>query len=228
MEGNRLLRLLVTVSLVGVVGLFAYSLSLEPVDRGIGDITAEDVGSLVSVNGMIATAWRTSRGDLNIILTDGEECIHVYVPEKNAPRDERLIPGTVVSVRGEVQIYAGELEIYVTSSTSIRIVKESTSGSIPPGVLAEMPDVFAGETLRVHGSVRNIHVLRDEDFQAIGTVFDLGADGYRISCMVFGWDWEVKPMGIAEGSTTVFEATWEYYAREAMWQLVSDGPSFGA
>ncbi len=227
MEGNRLLRLLATVSLVGVVGLFAYSLALEPVDRGIGEIGAEDVGSLVSVKGMVATTWRTSRGDLNIILTDGEDYIRVYVPEKRAPQDQRLIPGAVVSVKGEVQIYAGELEIYVTSSASIEIVKESTSDSIPPGVLAEMPDVFAGEVLRVHGSVRNIRVLRDADLQAIGTVFDLGSDGYEISCMVFGWDWEVNPMGIAESRTTVFDATWEYYAREAMWQLVSDGPSFG-
>ena len=227
MEGNRLLRLLVIMSLVGVVGLFAYSLSLEPVDMGIGEIGTEDVGSLVSVNGVVATAWKTSRGDLSIILTDGVDCIHVYIPEKSVPGDERLIPGTVVSVSGEVQIYAGELEIFVTSSTNIRIVKESTSGSIPPGVLAEMPDVFAGETLRVHGSVRNIHVLRDESLQAIGSVFDLSADGYEISCMVFGWDWEVDPMGITEGGTTVFEATWGYYAREAMWQLVSDEPSFG-
>jgi hypothetical protein len=227
MEGSRLLQLLVTASLVGVMGLFVYSLTLEPVEMDIKDLSEEDAGSLVSVKGMVATAWRTTGGDLNLILTDGSDCIRVYVPERSVLEDHSFLPGALVSVRGEVQIYEGELEIYVSSSTDIRVEEESSSESIPPGVLAEMPDVFAGEMLRVHGSVQNIRVLRGAESQVIGTSFDLTSDGYEISCIVFGWDWEANRMGIGENVLTVFEATWDYYSREASWQLVSDSPSFG-
>ncbi|MFQ5909332.1 MAG: OB-fold nucleic acid binding domain-containing protein [Thermoplasmata archaeon] len=227
MEGNRLLGLLVTVSLVGAVGLFVYSLSLEPASREIGEIGPEDVGSLVSTDGMVVKAWMNSRGDLNLVLTDGEHHIRVYVPEERSPSEKDLIPGAFVTVKGEVQMYAGELEIFVTSPTSIRILKKSMNDSIPPGVLAEMPEVFAEETVRVHGTVQNIRVLRNASSQTIGTVFDLAADGYEIPCMVFGWDWEQHPAGVNEGSSLVFEATWNYYPRKATWQLVSERASFG-
>lgn len=161
MEGNRLLTLLVTLSLVGTISLFAYSLSLEPVDKGIGEIGPEDVGSLVSVDGIVARVWKNSRGDLNVILADGEDYIRVYVPEERTSQEKDLLPGALINVKGEVQLYAGELEIYVTSPASIRILKKSMSDSISPKILAEMPEIFAGETVHVRGAVQNIHVVRD-------------------------------------------------------------------
>jgi hypothetical protein len=209
------------------MGLFVYSLSLEPVEMEIGDLSTDDVGSFVSVKGMVASVRQTSGGGLSLILTDGRDCVHVYVPEQRSSVEDRLLPGSLVSVKGEVQIYDGELEIYVSSPADIRIEDESAGDSIPPGVLAEMPETFEGETLRVHGSIRHIRVMRDAESEVIGTSFDLSSDGYEIPCIVFGWDWEADPMDIAENRLTVFEATWSYYSREASWQLTSDRPSFG-
>ncbi|MFQ6107733.1 MAG: hypothetical protein ACE5QF_09170 [Thermoplasmata archaeon] len=227
MEGRGLLALLVTVSVVGAVGLFIYSMSLGPEHRDIGEIGPEDAGSLIAVEGIVGKAWKNSRGDLNLILIDGQHYIRVYVPEEKSSHERVLLPGAVVSVKGEVQLYAGELEIFVSSPSSIRILKESEGDTIPLSILAEMPEVFSGETVRIEGTVRNIRVLRDSNSSAIGTAFDLAADGYEIPCMVFGWDWEGNRAGISEGCATVFEATWEYYPRRATWQLVSEQVSFG-
>ncbi|MHA2433591.1 MAG: hypothetical protein ACXADO_10220 [Candidatus Thorarchaeota archaeon] len=314
MDGSKLLAILVTGSLLGSLGLFVYSLSLEPVTKEIREIGPEDVGSHISVSGIVAKVWTNSRGDLNLILTDGEAYIRVYIPEEKSCKEEALLPGAFVSAEGEVQLYAGELEIFVTSTGSIRILKESTSDLVPLKILAEMPEVFAGEEVRVQGLVQNIQVIRSDRmlnlsdeglwveaevqkdvsfegsvdiygslirtnsewkvlvsgegdilahpsetpkgyeetslgillgsptewegkrialknmharFQTLGTVFDLSAEGYEVPCMIFGWDWTANPVGVGEGSNTVFEAVWEYYSRKATWQLVSDYPSFG-
>lgn len=163
MDGSKLLTILVIGSLLGSTGLFVYSLSLEPVTKDVGEVGPGDVGSHISVNGFVAKVWTNSRGDLNIILTDGEAYIRVYVPEEKSSNQESLLPGALISAKGEVQLYAGELEVFVTSPGGIRILKESTSDLIPLNILAEMPEVFAGEEVQVQGFVQNIQVIRSNE-----------------------------------------------------------------
>lgn len=160
MDGSRLLTILVIGSLLGSAGLFVYSLSIKPMTKDIGEIGPGDIGSHISVSGFVATVSVNSWGDLSIILTDGEAYIHVYVPEEKSSKEERLLPGAFVSAEGEVQLYAGELEIFVTSPRGIRVLKESTSDLVPLKMLAEMPGVFAGEEVHVQGFVKNIQVIK--------------------------------------------------------------------
>lgn len=225
MEGNQKIALLVSVSFVGVLSLFAYSLMLDAVDVEVGDIDMTLVGRLVRLRGTIASIWQNSRGDVNIVLTDGLSHIRVYIPEDNSPSGEGLLPGSLIVVKGEVQLYNGELEIFVSSSAGVQVLSSSNEDAVPLGFLAEMPDVLAGETVRVRGTIDDLRTVHNES-GITGTSFTLRASGYQVPCIIFGWNWEQNHAGISNGSLRTFEATWGYYPMRATWQLVSESPSF--
>jgi DNA/RNA endonuclease YhcR with UshA esterase domain len=126
-ERPKLLTIVIAFSLIGVIGLYLYSISLEPKRMAIKDIGEDDIGSLVEVEAYIEDLYVTKNNNLIITLIDRQtnHTLTVFVVSdvyENLNNKEELTPGAEVIVKGEVCEYEGELEIKVTSSNGIRII----------------------------------------------------------------------------------------------------------
>ena len=126
-ERPKLLTIVIAFSLIGVIGLYLYSISLEPKRMAIKDIGEEDIGSLVEVEAYIEDLYVTKNNNLIITLIDHQtnHTLTVFVVSdvyENLNNKEELTPGAKIIVNGEVCEYEGELEIKVTSSNGIRII----------------------------------------------------------------------------------------------------------
>jgi len=115
-------RLALGCSVAGVLLLFYYSLSIQPKELLVGEIGRGDVGSRVSVQGMVE--WSHESGStLLFTVFDGNR---MNVVMFNAKPGERLAvhKGSFVWVTGVVKEYHGKLEVM---AERIEPVKESLS-----------------------------------------------------------------------------------------------------
>lgn len=126
-ERPKLLTIVIAFSLIGVIGLYLYSISLEPKRMAIKDIGEDDIGSLVEVEAYIKDLWITEYNNLIITLVDPQtnHTLTVFVVSdvyENLNNKEELTPGAEIIVKGEVCEYEGKLEIKVTSTDGIKII----------------------------------------------------------------------------------------------------------
>jgi len=94
----------------------------------IKDIGEEDIGSLVEVEAYIEDLYVTKNNNLIITLIDNQtnHTLTVFVVSdvyENLNNKEEITPGAKIIVKGEVCEYEGELEIKVTSTDGIKIIK---------------------------------------------------------------------------------------------------------
>ncbi len=126
-ERPKLLTIVIVFSLIGVIGLYLYSISLEPKRMAIKDIGEDDIGSLVEVEAYIEDLYVTKNNNLIITLIDHQtnHTLTVFVISdvyEILANKEELILGAEIIVKGEVCEYEGELEIKVTSTDGIKII----------------------------------------------------------------------------------------------------------
>lgn len=128
-ERPKLLTIVIVFSLIGVIGLYLYSISLEPKRIAIKDIGEDDIGSLVEVEAYIKDSWVTQNNNLLITLIDYQtnHTLTVFVVSdvyEYLDNKEELSPGAEIIVKGEVCEYEGELEIKVISIDGIEIINK--------------------------------------------------------------------------------------------------------
>jgi len=165
---DRLVLLLIVLSIVGILLLYGYAVSLRGREMSIGEISADDIGMLVSTKGLIKSSWTTGEGSFNMIILDQTDyaTIRVFLPASAYERveeKEELIPGASVRVEGEVQEYRGELEIYVASPEGVKLLNSAGSEEIPIETIARNPAAFDGMLLTVKGEFSSPSVVVDFD-----------------------------------------------------------------
>lgn len=102
----------VSVGRAGDLAVLAEEPPIAPLCR-IGDLSAADVGRLVTVEGSVAGIDPFSAG-IKYLLADGSGAVTLLLWQDlydSLPQTARPIPGTLVRVQGQVEEYRGELEI---------------------------------------------------------------------------------------------------------------------
>jgi DNA/RNA endonuclease YhcR with UshA esterase domain len=230
MERRVMLAIATVLSFAGVLGLYFYSSSVQPIQVHIGDIGIRDVGSVVSTSGHIMSLSQTSGGDVILALVDYRNgaSLTVYIPQNvfsSFEESDALIPGAEMKATGEVQEYQDEMELVVGSADDLRIIQYSSENNLTIEILAENPDLFIDLEVTVHGQIQNIAAekLWAQDRLVDATIFQLRYSGkysnYTMNCILFGED---ITNDFHQGQLARFTGTFEYYEKEAKYRIVSD------
>jgi DNA/RNA endonuclease YhcR with UshA esterase domain len=228
-EKPRLLFLVIVISMVGVIGLYAYAVSIESKSMSIGDLDSGDLGSMVEVEAHIKDVKAWSSGDLNMVLTDYDsgESLNVKIDARaagNLNSPEKLVPGAKVRVSGLLEDYNGELQLHIMSSEGITLIRTAQNNVLSLAVILDRPEVFEGILVVVRGSVWNIEEI--ESINAVVFTLQNSTEGeYRsVNCIAFNAT-ELKDRDgnfIHSGDEIILEGYLEYYDKEGLWQIVAD------
>jgi DNA/RNA endonuclease YhcR with UshA esterase domain len=230
MDRRVMLVIATVLSFIGVLGLYFYSCSVQPILIQIGDVDVGDVGSVVKTRGHIMELYQTSTGDVMIEMADLDDgaSITVYVPESvfsEFGEKEAFVSGAEIEATGEVQEYQGEMELIVNSATDLVIVQYPNETDLTIEMLAENPEFFLNRDVTVPGQIQSILGVRmwRHDRLVDATVFQLRYSGkytnYTIDCILFGTD---VSEDFHQGQLVRFTGTFEYYEKEAKYRITSD------
>ncbi len=230
MDRRLMLAIATILSFVGVLGLYFYSCSLQPIHTRIGDIGQDDVGNVVRTTGHLTDIYSTSNGDIILELADYEEggTIAVYIPSDVASdigEPDQLLPGAEVEIIGLVQEYLDELELTVGSGGGVTILKGPDEVNITIEILVRNPQLFEGSEVTVSGQIANIKsstvysdgkVLTASEFRLRYSSKDRE---YSIACLMIGHDISED---FRQGQPVIFTGTFEYHVQEARYRIVSE------
>lgn len=128
-DRKGIVALIAAASVLSLTALYLYSLTIGPTAVPIGDLHDGMVGQWVETVGQVKEARLSSSG-LLLRLMDPLDYSEVaaFVPMKTyegIQEREDILPGAEVVVRGEVQLYRGELEIVIASPGDLTIVRKA-------------------------------------------------------------------------------------------------------
>ncbi len=223
LDNKKLLITVVTLALIGVLALFAYSTTIKPVNVVLEDIDTSHVGQIVTTNGTITHARLLSDGSLSMELSDVEsmEQLEVYFPSSVMKSWEggNLTPGTVIQVTGEVMLYQECLEITIASAQDLIIISRSSEIKYELSTIMHSIEMFDGMEVQTNGTMLEITQIHTSQ-GLLGTSFilyrDYGNESYSLECMCFDrnleqfedWD-EVNVTGKIS-----------FYTNKGCWQLI--------
>ena len=223
LDNKKLLITVVSLALIGVLALFAYSTTIKPVQVELNNINSEHVGKIVTTNGTITSARTLSDGSVSMEICDIDTLteIKVFFPSSAYESWEgNMTPGTIIQVTGEVILYQEEIEISIASSQDVIVISESTSISYDLWVVMDSIEMFDGMNIQTNGSMLDITAIRS-DGDLIGTSFSLylrhDNQSYSLECMVFDVDltadYDDWDMVDVNGQIS-------YYSNYGTWQLI--------
>ncbi|MDO5832400.1 MAG: exodeoxyribonuclease VII large subunit [Methanobrevibacter sp.] len=126
---EKLLRIALITSLIGIVGLIIFTPSIEVKKVDISDITRAMIDEKVCIDGVITDiAESSSKTNYFLTLGDGESQIPLIIFEKQVAEiqsrnlDIEDFKGRKVEVTGTVTEYKSDLELILSSGDSLRIM----------------------------------------------------------------------------------------------------------
>ena len=126
---EKLLRIALITSLIGIVGLIIFTPSIEVKKVDISDITRAMIDEKVCIDGVITDiAESSSKTNYFLTLGDGESQIPLIIFEKQMAEiqsrnlDIEDFKGRKVEVTGTVTEYKSDLELILSSGDSLRII----------------------------------------------------------------------------------------------------------
>ena len=126
---EKLLRIALITSLIGIVGLIIFTPSIEVKKVDISDITRAMIDEKVCIDGVITDiAESSSKTNYFLTLGDGESQIPLIIFEKQMAEiqsrnlDIEDFKGRKVEVTGTVTEYKSNLELILSSGDSLRII----------------------------------------------------------------------------------------------------------
>ncbi len=223
-DHRKLLILVIAVSLVGVLSLFLYSTTIEPMTVSIGDIDESLIGNIVKTSGMITYARTLSDNSLSIKLSNvtSGASIAVYLPNDvyGSWNGGNLTPGTQIEVQGEVELYAETLEISVSSVEDLTILSTSESNTFDLWQILESLEVLDNMNLTTSGIIFDLTVIESSG-ELIGTSFDISSEHenktYSLDCIIFDQDLTTD---YADWDVVNVTGKLGFYKYMGCWQLV--------
>jgi len=215
----RFFAFVVLVSLVGVITLYFYAMSIEPQEVNISDIGWDDIGLTVSTRGFIKDARLSSALHITLLDIEGLDSILVYVPMsayQPLSFKSQIVPGAELKVKGEVKEYNGQLEIFVQTHKSLTLVSKAKELILEIEDLAKSPELFKYLNVSVEGVVTHIESFYDSSGN-IGTNLVLKKGKYNLNCIAYGTDMSTE---IAVGLDLIFNGRFEYHENMLCWFLV--------
>jgi DNA/RNA endonuclease YhcR with UshA esterase domain len=223
-DHRKLLILVIAVSLAGVLSLFLYSTTIEPISASIEEIDEGLIGNIVKTRGMITYARTLSDNSLSIKLSNvtSEASITVYIPNDvyGSWTGGNLTPGTHVEVLGEVELYGETLEISVSSVEDITVESTSEINTLELWQILESLEVLDNMNLTTSGTIFDLVVIESSG-EVIGTSFDISAGHenktYSLDCIIFDQDISTD---YAEWDVINVTGKLGFYKYKGCWQLV--------
>lgn len=126
---DKLLKIALVTSLIGIVGLIAFTPTIEVKEVEIKDINRGMIDEEVKLDGVISdVAQSSSKSSYFLTVNDGEAQIQLIIFEKQVAEmqsrnlDIEDFKNHKVEVVGTITQYKSELELILSSGDSLRIV----------------------------------------------------------------------------------------------------------
>lgn len=126
---DKLLRIALITSLIGIIGLIIFTPSVEVKEVDIKDITRSMIDEKVRVDGVITDmAQSSSKSSYFLTINDGEGQIQLIIFEKQLAEiqsrnlDIEDFKNRKVEVTGTITEYKSNLELILSSGDSLRII----------------------------------------------------------------------------------------------------------
>lgn len=126
---DRLLRIALITSLIGIIGLIIFTPTIEVKEVDIKDITRAMIDEKVRVDGVITdVAASSSKTSYFLTVNDGESQIQLIIFEKQLAEIESRnldiedFKNRKVEVTGTITEYKSDLELILSSGDSLRII----------------------------------------------------------------------------------------------------------
>ena len=126
---DKLLRIALITSLIGIIGLIVFTPSIEVKKVGIDDISRAMIDEKVCVEGIITDiAQSSSKTSYFLTINDGNGQIPLIIFEKQVAEiqsrnlDIDDFKNRKVQVTGTITEYNTELELILSSGDSLRII----------------------------------------------------------------------------------------------------------
>ena len=126
---DKLLKIALVTSLIGLIGLIAFTPTIEVREVDIKDINKGMIDEEVSIDGVISdVAQSSSKTSYFLTVNDGEAQIQLIIFEKQAAEiqstnlDIEDFENRKVRVVGTVTQYNSELELILSRGDSLRII----------------------------------------------------------------------------------------------------------
>ena len=126
---DKLLRIALITSLIGIIGLIIFTPSIEVKEVEIKDISRSMIDEKVRVDGVITDiAQSSSKTSYFLTINDGESQIQLIIFEKQLAEIESrnldidMFKNRKVEVTGTITEYKSNLELILSSGDSLRII----------------------------------------------------------------------------------------------------------
>jgi len=148
---------LTILSIAILVGLYAYSLFLQPENVSIGEVS-KHIGDYVKVKGIVVYARNITNGVLAYIYDEGfENKISLFLRFSAV-----LYPGEVVVVKGQVVNYRGSAEIVVYNERDLQVIARYLELNLRE--LLEEPEHFVGMHIELQGNLSEMKMSNYFEF----------------------------------------------------------------
>ncbi len=221
-ENKGLLIAVTALALVGVLGLFAYSATLEPLSLEIGEIGQQHAGTIVSSRGTVTQARSVAGGAVSLTLCDFDTSSSIgvfYSSDKDEPLPNGIVPGAFVSVKGEVRLYQESPELYVTKAGDIALISMANGTEYGLDTVMESIQMFDGLNITTAGSIADLEAISSENGLA-GTAFSLVGESdnrtYSLECFCYGRDLTIL---YDEWDAVRVTGRISYYTAGGCWQM---------
>ena len=126
---EKLLRIALITSLIGIIGLIIFTPSIEVKKVDISDITRAMIDEKVCIDGVITDiAQSSSKTNYFLTISDGESQMQLIIFEKQVAEiqsrnlDIEDFKNRKVEVTGTITEYKSNLELILSSGDSLRII----------------------------------------------------------------------------------------------------------
>lgn len=223
-DDRKLLISVTALALVGVLGLFIYSSTLEPLSLEIGEIGEEHVGKIIRTQGTLTKVRMAAGGSLSMTICDfnTSSSISVFYSPDSGSAPAGLLPGALIRIEGEVEIYEGSVEISVAKASQITLLMPANSTEYSLHVLMESLQMFDGLNVSTTGQIADIEPIYSAD-GLIGTGFSIVGEfenkTYCLECFCYDRDISVS---FSDWDAVIVTGRISYYTANGSWQMTAE------
>ncbi len=138
-------------SIVGIVFLYAISISCKPMVVDLSEISDFEGKEIIS-KGVVKDITETKYGNQIITIEKNHTKVKVFSEEKT-----NVTYGDLIKVQGTVEKYMDSFEIVVGSKELITIVRGWANKTMPVSQLSIDPSKFVGINIKVDGYIDSIY-----------------------------------------------------------------------
>jgi len=215
LSSERLRVIAVLAAVAGIIGLYFYSMSIEPEHVSISEVE-EHVGEYVVVQGRVVESYNSGGGtSLTLSENTSNATVRVFLDSH-----EKLEVGDRVEVMGKVEEYHGGYSISVQGSGYLKVLQKWESRQLTLPVLAQNPWEYRGMNLNLSCRIR----YWSEDGKDSYFVVEYKNDDNESDNYMTVYISNITVSSYSKGTYIFLNARLEYSTKSFRFYLVMDSP----